>query len=78
MLVMTTTVVKSREEYLEDLREADGYGDLVDKMKLAAVKGARDVGATWEQIGEVLGITHQGARSTWQRRLKALAKEASK
>jgi hypothetical protein len=45
-------------------------------MKLAAVAGARRAGATWEQVAEVLGISHQGARSTWQRRLKALENEA--
>ena len=60
-------------DHLSDLAEAVRYRELVDKMMLLAVKGARDSGATWEQVADVLGITHQGARSTWQRRIKALA-----
>jgi hypothetical protein len=63
------------EHYLGELADAVRYGELVDSMKLLAVKKARDEGATWERIGEVLGISHQGARSTWQRRLKALTSE---
>jgi hypothetical protein len=63
-------------EALEELAEAVRYRELVDKMMLAAVKGAREGGATWEQVGDVLGISHQGARSTWQRRLKALSNGA--
>ena len=71
---MTTTDV-ARDHALGDLRDAARYSELVDQMKLVAVSNARENGATWEQIGEVLGISHQGARSTWQRRIKALQKE---
>ena len=67
-----TEVEPTKEDFLVDLADALRYRELVDKMMLLAVKGARDGGATWEQIAEVLGISHQGARSTWQRRLKAL------
>jgi hypothetical protein len=63
------------ERHLEDLSDAVRYSDLVDKMKLEAVAGARECGATWPQVAEVLGISHQGARSTWARRVKALQKE---
>lgn len=77
----TTDLVSEREKlrdhYLGELRDAVRYGELVDSMKLVAVKGARDQGATWEQLGEVLGISHQGARSTWQKRLKALPQESA-
>lgn len=62
---------------LDDLAEAVRYRELVDKMMLAAVKRSRDEGATWEQIGDVLGISHQGARSTWNRKLKALSNGAT-
>ena len=68
---------KLRDHYLGELRDAVRDGELVDSMKLVAVKGARDQGATWEQLGEVLGISHQGARSTWQKRLKALPQESA-
>ena len=72
-VVTTIDVASDREK----LRDAVRYGELVDSMKLVAVKGARDQGATWEQLGEVLGISHQGARSTWQKRLKALPQESA-
>jgi hypothetical protein len=73
---VSTTVVRSKADYLGDLADAVRYGELVERMKLTAVAGARAEGATWEQVAEVLGISHQGARSTWQRRIKALTKEA--
>lgn len=58
--------------HLEDIRETVRYKDLLGKMEFAAVKGARESGATWEQLGEALGVTHQAARQRWDRKLKAL------
>jgi hypothetical protein len=55
---------------LEDLRASVRYGELVAKMQLAAVAGAREIGGTWEQIGNALGVTHQAARQRWDRKLK--------
>jgi hypothetical protein len=72
---VTTTELEAKEQFLGDLADACRYGELVERMKLTAVAGARAEGATWEQVAEVLGISHQGARSTWQRRIKALTKE---
>ena len=62
-------------EHLDDLAEARRYGELVERMKVAAVKAARDDGATWNEIGAVLGISGQGAQSYFARRLKALTAE---
>ena len=73
---MTEMLDYPEEKFLSDLHEARRYKELSEKMMLQAVRGAREHGATWEQIGEVLGISHQGARSTWQRRLKALSNGA--
>jgi hypothetical protein len=69
---MAMTEVDVRADALSQLEEAVRYRELVDKMMLNAVKAARDAGATWEQLGSVLKISHQGARSTWQRKLKGL------
>lgn len=57
--------------HLEDVRETVRYKELLSKMEFSAVKGARDSGATWEQLGEALGVTHQAARQRWDRKLKA-------
>lgn len=64
-----------RDHMLGDLADAVRYDGLIEQMKLVAIVGARKHGATWQQIAEVLGVTHQGARSTWLPRIKALEKE---
>ena len=46
---------------LDALRElADGEAEL-DRLRRAAVRSARGAGATWEQIGDALGMTRQSA-----------------
>jgi hypothetical protein len=53
---------RERDHHLDELREAAGYRELAEAMIVAAALGARANGATWLEIGDALGISHQGAR----------------
>lgn len=49
-----------------EVQEARRYVELANKLLVAAVVNARnEQGATWQQLGDILGVTHQGARSRW-------------
>jgi hypothetical protein len=53
--------------------------ELVARMKgwqWIAIKSAREDGATWEQIGEVLGTSKQGAQLAYRRAIEAQEKYA--
>lgn len=66
----STSGENGKETHLTNLAESVRYSELVDKMQLAAVKGARETGATWQQIGDALGTTHQAARQRWISKLE--------
>ena len=55
---------------LDALRELARSETELDRLRRAYVRGARAAGATWEQVGEALGMTRQSAweyfsRDTW-------------
>lgn len=54
---MVPTALRAAVEELETIRRR------VDLVELLVIQIARDSGATWEEIGEVLGISRQAARS---------------
>ena len=57
------------------IAEAKRYVELANKMLELEVVKERTAGATWQQIGTALGITHQGARSRWGPVCKAVASQ---
>lgn len=54
---MVPTALRAAVDELETIRRR------VDLVELLVIQIARDSGATWEEIGEVLGISRQAARS---------------
>jgi predicted transcriptional regulator len=54
---------------LHEVSEVVNYRKLVDKMLVKRVVSARKAGATWQELGDALGVTHQAAR----KRFKALS-----
>jgi len=50
---------------------------LMTGWRWLAIKSAREDGATWEQIGEVLGTTKQDAQLTYERAIEAQEKYAA-
>jgi hypothetical protein len=65
---------------LESATALDALAANVELVKLmtgwrwTAVKSAREDGATWEQIGEVLGTSKQGAQLAYKRAIEAQEK----
>lgn len=49
------------------LVELDGLLDQVARVEHEAIQVLREAGATWEEIGEALGISRQAARSRFER-----------
>jgi hypothetical protein len=66
-----------RDHHLDELREAAGYRDRAEAMIVSAALGARANGATWLEIANALGISHQGARKRFMD-LARRADEAAK
>lgn len=55
---------------LEALRANAKAVDLLTARRWYVMKSAREGGATWEQIGEALGITKQAAHDFYQRKIE--------
>lgn len=51
--------------------------ELMTGWRWLAIKSAREDGATWEQIGEVLGTSKQGAQLAYKRAIEAQEKYAA-
>ena len=73
------------EKKLAELEGATALDALAANAKLVAfmtgwrwlaIKSAREDGATWEQIGEALGTTKQGAQVAYRRAIEAQEKYA--
>jgi hypothetical protein len=62
---------------VEDLAELISLRSELDTAILVAVKGLRDSGATWEDIGGATGTTRQAAIMKWSARVAAAAEEAA-
>ena len=67
---------------LESATALDALAANVELVKLLkgwqwlAIKAAREDGATWEQIGEVLGVSKQGALNAYTRAIEHQEKYA--
>lgn len=52
------------------LADAQGQINGGRLRRIKRMKKARDLGATWKQIGTALGMTEAGARALWNRERK--------
>lgn len=52
-----------------DLKQLLELRDVLDEAILEAVRGLRESGATWEDIGEACGTTRQAALMRWNPKL---------
>lgn len=59
--ILAAPVLRGEEDPLEAVRAAREVQDQADALMAAAVQQARAAGRTWQQIGEVLGVTRQAA-----------------
>ena len=48
-------------DYLDVVRRAQRVDDLADQVLKLCVQHSRDTGHTWQEIGELLGVTRQAA-----------------
>jgi hypothetical protein len=58
-------------DWLSTLGHAHQITAYAEGMIQFAAEGARDAGATWEQIGTLLGMTKQGAQQRFGRDTEA-------
>jgi hypothetical protein len=63
-------------EPLDALREVARSEAELDKLRWKQIAGARDVGASWAEIGEALGVSRQSAWEYFTRRVSAAANVA--
>ena len=63
---------------LDALRELTRCEDALEKLRRDRTKAARAIGASWKQVGEVLGMTEQSAWEYFMRDArKAIARSDS-
>lgn len=58
---MTSPTTHDLPGLLDKLRQVDAQAHTIDADRAALVREARAQGATWEQVGEALGVTKQSA-----------------
>ncbi|MBB2989097.1 hypothetical protein FHR72_000554 [Mycolicibacterium iranicum] len=59
--VLAAPVLGGHHDALELVRTARGVQDGAERFLAAAVQQARDAGRTWQEIGDVLGVSRQAA-----------------
>lgn len=59
--ILAAPVLNSGVDPIELLRAADQLRDGVEALMTAAVQQAREAGRTWQEIGQVLGVSRQAA-----------------
>lgn len=59
--ILAAPVLNTRNDPIELVRAADQIRDGAEALMTAAVKQARDAGRTWQEIGQVLGVSRQAA-----------------
>jgi hypothetical protein len=59
--ILAAPVLNSEVEPLDLVRAAHEVRDGAEALMAAAVQQARDAGRTWQEIGEVLGVSRQAA-----------------
>lgn len=76
-------MAEKRHTGLQSATALDALAANVDLVRLMtswrwlAIKSAREDGATWEQIGAVLGTTKQGALLAYKRAIEAQEQDAA-
>ena len=65
--VLAAPVLGDPADKLRVLREAVGMRPAVEGVLAAAVREARDDGATWQSVGDLLGVSRQAAFQRWGR-----------
>jgi hypothetical protein len=59
--ILAAPVLRGDDDPLELVRAAHEVQDRAEALMVAAVQQARDAGRTWQEIGEVLGVSRQAA-----------------
>jgi hypothetical protein len=59
--VLAAPVLRGEQDPLDRVRAARHIQDLADDLMAAAVEQARAAGRTWQDIGEILGVSRQAA-----------------
>jgi hypothetical protein len=59
--ILAAPVLRGENDPLELVRAAHDVQDQAEKLIAAAVRQAREAGRTWQEIGDVLGVTRQAA-----------------
>lgn len=59
--ILASPALQETEHPLRTVAAVHGLGDQTARMMTAAVAAARASGATWQQIGQVLGVSRQAA-----------------
>jgi DNA-binding GntR family transcriptional regulator len=54
----------------DELRQLLELRDIVDQAVLQAVTGLRRSGATWQDIGDALGVTRQACIMRWAKKVQ--------
>jgi hypothetical protein len=65
--IMRAAAERVSDGNVEDLRALVDLQGQLDVAIVRAVRGLRDSGATWEQIGEATGTSRQAAIMKWSR-----------
>ena len=55
------------DPYLDEVAKCAKIGDLTASLLKQAVAAARGEGKTWKEIGEAIGISHQGVQQRFGR-----------
>jgi hypothetical protein len=63
--VVTNGGVRAAEGDIDDFRQLLELRRVVDEAILDAVRGLRDAGVTWDELGAVSGHTRQAAIKKW-------------
>jgi hypothetical protein len=62
-----TTAESDGRDPLRALHWAAQFREYIDQQVSEVVQEARDSGATWTQIGQALGVSHQAAMKRYKR-----------
>ncbi len=67
------SAVRTERSPLHALHWATQFREYIDEQLASVVREARESGATWTQIGDALGVSHQAAMKRFKERNQQLA-----
>lgn len=67
--VVTNGGIRAAEGDIEDFKQLLELRGVLDEALIEAVRGLRDSGCTWEDIGAASGTTRQAALMNWSPKL---------